>query len=133
MWMWRSWSRMLCLAGGLWAVGCTDYGTYSVSWTFPPVEPAGPELAATGCGKHGVDSLRVTGMSTEGDGEDVSDLVRDRQFRPQRARGDLDLHGAAVRRAWQAHHPDGRAGLPGAYSTAAATIATDRDTPLPGP
>ena len=29
MWMWRSWSRMLCLAGGLWAVGCTDYGSYT--------------------------------------------------------------------------------------------------------
>lgn len=131
MWMWRSWSRMLCLAGGLWAVGCTDYGSYSLSWTFPPVEPAGTdELAATGCGKHGVDSLRVTGMSTEGDGEDVTTLCAAGSFAHSVPVGSwtftvqqLDVRGRPIT-------PTDAQGYPVPDPTAAATIATDRDTPL---
>ena len=31
---WRSWSRILCLAGGLSAAGCADRGSYQLQWTF---------------------------------------------------------------------------------------------------
>jgi hypothetical protein len=68
----RSWLLMLCLAGGLSAAGCTDHGTYTVSWQF-----LGGEPARTGCGLHGVDGIRVTGSSTEGDHEDVVALCTD--------------------------------------------------------
>jgi hypothetical protein len=59
---------MACLAGGLVAVGCADHGTYQVDWAFVD-QPAG-----SGCGAHGVDAIRVTGASTQGDGEDVVTL-----------------------------------------------------------
>ncbi|HEY7374353.1 MAG TPA: hypothetical protein VIF57_19475 [Polyangia bacterium] len=65
--IWRSWARVLCLAGGVaGAAGCTDHGSYTAIWQF-----VGSEPALTGCGKHGVDSIRVTGMSTAGDSENV--------------------------------------------------------------
>ena len=74
MWTWRSpsraWARIACLAGGLMVVGCADHGSYQVSWSFTG-EPA---AASAGCGAHGVDAIRVTGASTQGDGEDVVTL-----------------------------------------------------------
>jgi hypothetical protein len=42
--------------------GCTDYGTYRVSWVFEGDEPA-----AVGCGLHGVKSIRVTAVTDQGD------------------------------------------------------------------
>ena len=69
--MGRSWLRMLCLAGGLSAAGCTDYGSYQVSWTFVGRTA---ETVGADCGLHGVDSIRVIGTSTEGDHEDLSTL-----------------------------------------------------------
>jgi hypothetical protein len=69
--MGRSWLRMLCLAGGLSAAGCTDYGSYQVSWTFVG---GTAETVSADCGLHGFDSIRVIGMSSEGDHEDVSTL-----------------------------------------------------------
>jgi hypothetical protein len=55
----------LCLAGGVaGAAGCADHGTYTAIWQF-----VGGEPALTGCGQHGVDSVRVTGMNTKGDSE----------------------------------------------------------------
>ena len=59
---WRSSLRVLSLAGGLAAAGCADHGSYHVEWQF-----AGGEPAASGCGAHGVDSIRVTGKNTGGD------------------------------------------------------------------
>ena len=132
--MWRSWSRMLCLAGGLWAAGCTDYGRYRVSWKFAP-----DELAYTGCGLHGVDSLRVTGMSTQGDGEDVTTLCTARcpdevdpigcfahsvpvgtwTFTVQQ----LDVRGRLIT-------PTDAQGYPLPDPTATATVAADTETPL---
>jgi len=129
MWMWRSWSRILCLAGGLWAVGCTDYGSYTVSWTFAPDEPA-----ATGCGLHGVDSIRLTGTSTEGDGAEVTTLCTTQPsfshsvpvgtwtFTVQQ----LDVRGRPIT-------PLDAQGYPVPDPTATATIATDTETPLDPP
>jgi hypothetical protein len=123
--MWRSWSRMLCVAGGLWAVGCTDYGSYSIEWRFAP-----DELANTGCGLHGVDSLRVTGMSTEGDGEDVMTLCAPGSFAHSVPVGtwtftvqQLDVRGTPIK-------PKDAQGYEVPDPTATATIATDSNTPL---
>jgi len=63
---WRSWFPILSLAGGLSAAGCADHGSYSVTWTF-----VGGEGAPSGCGRHGVDTIHVTGANTAGDGEDL--------------------------------------------------------------
>jgi hypothetical protein len=73
--MGRSWLRVLCLLGGFSAAGCTDYGTYNVSWQFVVSAPP-PAVAGAGadCGFHGVDSIRVIGSSTEGDHEDFTAL-----------------------------------------------------------
>jgi hypothetical protein len=59
---------MLCLA----AAGCTSYGSYQVGWQF-----VGGEEANTGCGQHGVASIRVIGSSTEGEREDVVGVCAD--------------------------------------------------------
>jgi len=73
MWTWRSssraWARLACLAGGFLVAGCTDNGSYHVSWSFTD-----GKTAQAGCGAHGVDAIRVTGASTQGDGEDVVTL-----------------------------------------------------------
>jgi len=127
--MWRSWSRMLCLAGGLGAVGCTDYGSYTLSWAFPPVEPAGPdEAASTGCGQHGVDSLRVTGMSTEGDGEDVTTLCAPGTFAHSVPVGtwtftvqQLDVRGGPI-------SPNDAQGYPVPDPMVSASVAVDTNT-----
>ena len=125
MWMWRSWSRMLCLAGGLWAVGCTEYGSYSLTWTFGPADPAN-----TGCGLHGVDSLRVTGMSTEGDGEDVTALCAPGKFAHSVPVGtwtftvqQLDVRGTPIR-------PKDAQGYDVPDPMASASVAADTETPL---
>ena len=70
----RSWLWMLCLAGGLSAAGCTDHGSYTLSWKFPDDE------ASRGCGLHGVDAIRVTGANTEGDHEHVIAVCSDGQL-----------------------------------------------------
>lgn len=79
MWTWRSssgaWARIAFLAGGLLVAGCTDHGSYKVSWTF-----TGGQAASDGCGAHGVDAIRVTGASVEGAGEDVVTLCADGAF-----------------------------------------------------
>ena len=128
MWTWRSWSRLLCLAGGLVAAGCTDYGSYSLEWKFAPEEPAN-----TSCGLYGVDSLRLTGMSTEGDGEDVTTLCAPGSFAHSVPVGtwtftvqQLDVRGHPIR-------PKDAQDQPLPDPTATATVAADTDTPLDPP
>jgi hypothetical protein len=66
----RSLLQVLCVAGVAVALGaCQDQGSYTVSWQF-----AGGEPAATGCGAHGVDSIRVLGTSTGGDTDNFAVL-----------------------------------------------------------
>jgi hypothetical protein len=47
--------------------GCGSKGSYRISWTFPDGMDA-----ASGCGFHGVDGIRITGASSGGDGEDIT-------------------------------------------------------------
>ncbi len=47
--------------------GCGSHGSYRISWTFPDGMDA-----ASGCGYHGVDAIRITGSDTGGDGEDIT-------------------------------------------------------------
>jgi hypothetical protein len=61
--------------GALTAAGCAKTGGYSVSWSF-----AAEGDAHAACGAHGVDGIRVTGASTEGDGDDVTALCADGQL-----------------------------------------------------
>ena len=76
---WRSsssaWARIACLAGGFLVAGCADHGSYRVSWSFTDATSA-----QAGCGAHGVDGIRVTGASTQGDGEDVVTLCAIGEF-----------------------------------------------------
>jgi hypothetical protein len=72
--MGRSWLRVLCLVGGFSAAGCTDNGSYTVSWAF--VGGSADSVSAD-CGFHGVDSIRVIGTSTDGDHDDVAALCPD--------------------------------------------------------
>jgi hypothetical protein len=52
----------MALAGGVAAAaGCSDHGTYQVAWQFAGADPQ------TGCGQHGVDSIRVIGTNGGGD------------------------------------------------------------------
>jgi hypothetical protein len=48
------------------AAGCNHDGDFNVSWAF-----VGGESAQDGCGRHGVDSVLVTGSSTGGDNASV--------------------------------------------------------------
>src|SRR5438309_1183543 len=54
-------------AVGFAAAGCTNDGTYKLSWTF-----AGDgETSALTCARRGVFSIRVTGASMQGDHQDI--------------------------------------------------------------
>ncbi len=58
----RSLSAFLMLAA-LAGVGCKQEGTLRVTWAF-----AGNEPASSGCGRHGVDSIVISGADGAGDG-----------------------------------------------------------------
>jgi hypothetical protein len=61
--MFRGWVRALGLASSLAVVGCSSEGSLNVTWDFQGTEPA-----SSGCGKHGVDSILLTGTDNNGDG-----------------------------------------------------------------
>jgi len=67
--MWRSLVCLLTVGGVAAAAGCTDHGSYQVSWQFIGAEPV-----QTGCGAHGVDSIRVIGSNSAGDTENFAVL-----------------------------------------------------------
>ena len=64
MWMKRS-VLGLCATAVLAAGGCSQNGSYRLSWIFQD-EVTGPESPATGCGRHYVDSIMATGMENGG-------------------------------------------------------------------
>ena len=71
-WMRRSLLQVLFVAGGAVALGgCQDQGSYTVSWRFVG------EDANTGCGQHGVDSIRILGTDTGGDTDNFAVLCTD--------------------------------------------------------
>jgi hypothetical protein len=58
--------RLLCVVGALTAAGCAPEGSYLLSWGF--LGTGGQEEpASAGCGAHGVDAIRILGVSQEGD------------------------------------------------------------------
>jgi hypothetical protein len=122
---WRSWFPILSLASGLSAAGCTDHGSYSVQWTF-----IGDEPGAVRCGLHGVDTIRVTGASTAGDGEDVISLCAPGVFTHEVPVGDwtftfhqLDVRGRPIT-------PIDAQGQPVPDPTATGTVSTDTTSDL---
>lgn len=125
---WRSGVRALFVAGGLLAAGCTDKGSYQVTWTFVGDVPD----ARAACGLHGVDTIRVTGASGQGDGEDVIALCAPGTFAHEVPVGDwtftlhqLDVRGRPIM-------PTDAEGQPVPDPTATATINKDQllDPPL---
>ena len=123
----RSWFPILSLAGGLSAAGCTDHGSYKVSWTF-----VGGEAPESGCGQHGVDTIHVTGASTAGDGEDVVTLCAQHEFSHEVPVGDwtFTFHQQDVR--GRPIMPTDAQGQPIPDPTATATVVKDTtlDPPL---
>jgi hypothetical protein len=117
---WRSWFPILSLAGGLSAAGCTDHGSYKVSWTF-----VGGEPAESGCGHHGVDTIHVTGASTAGDGEDIVTLCAQHDFSHEVPAGDwtFTFHQQDVR--GRPIMPTDAQGQPIPDPTATATVVKD--------
>ena len=69
----RSLAPGLCAMAALAIAGCTQDGSYRVSWNF--LADAGPgaavQSAAEGCGQHGVDAIFVTAVDTSADGDQV--------------------------------------------------------------
>lgn len=61
----RAAALALGVVGLLGALGCQESGSYQLSWTFEDGD------AASRCGLHGVDAVRITGASGGGDGENV--------------------------------------------------------------
>jgi hypothetical protein len=59
---------LFLLAGGALAAGCGAEGSYQLSWRFKYGEDTYAP-AATGCGLHGVDGIRITGGNNDGDSE----------------------------------------------------------------
>jgi hypothetical protein len=122
---WRSWFPILSLAGGLSAAGCTDHGSYSVSWTF-----IGDDPGAVRCGFHGVDTIHVTGASTAGDGEDLIALCAPGGLSHEVPVGDwtftfhqLDVRGRPIM-------PTDAQGQPVPEPTATATVSKDATSDL---
>lgn|SRR5579863_7596166 len=75
MWKKRSLSRStalgLCAAALLTVASCSQNGSYRLSWIFVD-QPAGTEeSAATGCGRHYVDSIMATGTDDAGDAQQI--------------------------------------------------------------
>jgi hypothetical protein len=68
--MWRSLFCLLSVGGVAATAGCTDHGTYQVAWKFFGTDAFQPG----DCGAHGVDSIRLIGSDTAGDGDNFSVL-----------------------------------------------------------
>ena len=126
---WRSWFAIaVAWLGALSAAGCTDHGSYTVTWTFVGGgADAGPRA---GCGLHGVDSIRVIGREHGGRRRRRHRAVRRRASSPhERAGRDLDLHRSPARRARACRStPIDAQGQPVPDPTATVTVAKDATT-----
>lgn len=69
----RSLAPGLCAMAALAMAGCTQDGSYRVTWNFlATADPGAPvQSAAEGCGQHGVDAIFVTASDTNADGDQV--------------------------------------------------------------
>src|SRR3954469_5528792 len=61
----------LCAAALLVSVGCSQDGSYRLSWIFQDSATGPAESAATGCGRHYVDSIMATGVDDAGDAQQI--------------------------------------------------------------
>ena len=64
----------LCGAALLATAGCSQNGSYRLSWIFQDPATGTAESTATGCGRHYVDSIMVTGVADGGDAQQVAAL-----------------------------------------------------------
>jgi hypothetical protein len=72
MWMTRSLLPGLCAAAVLAIAGCSQNGSYRLSWTFVVDQATGAtESSATACGRYRVDSIQITGTDETGDAQQV--------------------------------------------------------------
>jgi hypothetical protein len=76
--MGRTWALALVAAGLLGAGGCTQSGSYRLSWVF--LVDGTLESSATACGRHGIDSILATGTDGSGDAQQVIALCVPGQF-----------------------------------------------------
>lgn len=74
----RSWALGLAAAGLLMAAGCSQSGSYRLSWVF--VANGVTQSPAVGCGQHGVDSILANGTDGNGNGVQVIALCVPGQF-----------------------------------------------------
>jgi hypothetical protein len=70
MWMNRS-VLGLCAAALLASGGCSQNGSYRLSWIFQDPTTNTAESTATGCGRHYVDSIMATGIENGGDAQQI--------------------------------------------------------------
>jgi hypothetical protein len=70
MWMKRS-VLGLCGAALLAVAGCSQNGSYRLSWIFQDPATGTAESTATGCGRHYVDSIMATGVADGGDAQQI--------------------------------------------------------------
>jgi hypothetical protein len=61
----------LCAAALLALGGCSQNGSYRLSWTFQDPATSAAESTATGCGRHYVDSIMATGIENGGDAQQI--------------------------------------------------------------
>lgn len=61
----------LCAAAVLTVASCSQNGSYRLSWVFVDQTTGSAESAATGCGRHYVDSIMATGIDDAGDAQQI--------------------------------------------------------------
>ena len=61
----------LCAVALLAVAGCSQNGSYRLSWIFQDPATGAAESAATGCGRHYVDSIMATGIDDAGNAQQI--------------------------------------------------------------
>jgi hypothetical protein len=99
--MGRTWALGLATASLLATAGCTQSGSYRLSWVF--LVDGTLESSAAACSQHGIDSILATGTDDAGDAQQVIALCVPGQFSGSAAPGTwsfafqmLDAEGAPV-------------------------------------
>ena len=120
MWMKRS-ALGLCAVALLALGGCSQNGSYRLSWIFQDPTTNTAESTATGCGRHYVDSIMATGIENGGDAQQIVALCTAGWVTAEASPGTwsfsvqmLDSQGALIDSA-----------MPDDMKTSAQTIAAD--------
>jgi hypothetical protein len=111
----------LCAAALLVSMGCSQNGSYRLSWIFQDPATGSAESTATGCGRHYVDSIMATGIDDAGDVQQIVALCTSGWVTGDASPGTwsflvqmLDSQGALIDSA-----------MPDNMTTAAQAIAAD--------